>query len=146
MIKHTFSETIDRPVGTVWDWLTDPENTLKIEASAIELTKTPDAPLKVGSSWEGNLDLEGEKLYTVCELTELNVHKKMAFRVTNAAFDIVGEYQFEPQGSSATKVTSISQAEILGVYKEMEPMFAKEFERDSQAEFQAIKKAIEAGP
>lgn len=144
MIKQELNTTFNRSIAEIWDWLTNPENTLKYEASAMQLTKTPQPPLRVGSKWEGNMDLEGQSLHTVCEVTGLEPKKVMAYKFTNKAFDVVGGYRFEPVDTSATKVTPSFQAEMLGPWKEMEPMFAEEFKREDEAEFMAFTKEIEA--
>lgn len=146
MFTQKFTENVSKPVETVWQWLSDPKNTLKLEAAEIDLTEVPVPPLRVGSRWAGNMNLGEQKLFTVCELTELDHNKTMGFRIWNDAFKIKGAYHFEIVSPSVTKMTTFVEAEVLGAFKPMESAFAEEFERESKTEFAAIKKEIEAMP
>lgn len=100
------STTVDRPVATVWNFYAvhHIENHPRWDPT-IELEKTSDAPIGVGTVIQRRATRFGNTTEGTMEIVEFEPEKAMRVRTHDGAMTINGKALFEAAGANQTKLT-----------------------------------------
>lgn len=161
-MEHSF--VVDRPVETVWSFVSTISNATKISPKIVSATEISKPPLRVGSTFHEVIK-EGRKNTTYLgTVTELREPHFLGFRLeswgcgkepvpgTRSKYALVVKTQLTPQGGSSTKVVDTFECDMssAGVFfraffSVMAPFMKPFLGKMMREQALATKKAIESG-
>jgi hypothetical protein len=148
-MPHEFSGStvVDRPIGEVFAFLAAGTNDPRFSPRVLEIRKTTDGPVGVGTMFESKVKDAGMTTSRVFKLTE--VQEPTMIRWTEVSRNLVtvpeGGYDLQALGDNQTKVTIHNRLEGHGFGKVIVGFATKAAIKDAPALAQRIKSAIEAG-
>jgi uncharacterized protein YndB with AHSA1/START domain len=77
MIKIEVSTVIDRPLEDVFAVLSNEENRPKWSSTSIEVKKTSEGPIGVGTTWRGVYKIFGKRMERESVYTEYEPNRKI---------------------------------------------------------------------
>ena len=139
------SAHIDRPVEEVFAFVADGENDPKFSPRVLEIAKTTDGPVGVGTVYESTVKDAGRKSQRKFEITEFEAPARIRWKETsdnmitvpNGGYDIAAE-------DGGTRLTVHNEFEGHGFGKVLLPIAARAARRDADAFAGRIKEAVEA--
>ena len=113
MTTISSSTTINKPVETVFNFVTQPENTKTLTPSILEVKVTPPGPLAVGSLLHYTSEYAGKKYESAVQISAYEPNKKWATKTTGVPRPQETVYAFEPAGAGSKLTVS---TELVGGY------------------------------
>jgi len=161
MIKVSHSVMIERPVKDVFDFIANPENAHLWVSGVHEVKKLSDGPMAVGAKARQVRRFMGHELSSDYEITHFEAAKRVDVKVTSgplAGFHVAESVASAPGDivevaaagkKEQTVVTFVGQGEVAGtlgkLLKLAEPVLARMYERQLQADMGHLKDLLEAG-
>jgi Polyketide cyclase / dehydrase and lipid transport len=149
-VPHEFSgtATIDRPIDQVFAFLAAGTNDSKFSPRVLEIKKTTDGPVGVGTVFESKVKDAGMTTSRRFEITEFDPPTKIRWveRSKNIVTVATGGYDLEPAGDAAAKVTIHNELVGHGFGKLIVGFATKAAIKDAPAFAQRIKAAVESSP
>lgn len=145
MIKAELSTVINRSVEEVFKYVAMGffENYSKWEPTVLELEKTSQDPVGVGTTGRQVMNVNSERRLAESTFRVTNYDPNRKFSVTSTGKPYFKtSYTFEPVDSS-TKVTYAFEFGIDGVAKLFEPLIAGSVNKGSQDAVDNLKKLLE---
>jgi len=143
MINYQSDVIVNRPVEQVYRLATD----VTRYDDWTPMTGThlvSGSNIRVGGQMETTIKMGPMKQTMVFEATELEENRRLAFKtVSKGALEWDGEYTFEPQGPSSTRMVSSGQIRLNGLLKLLEPLMAGEIRSGEAKELIRFKELIE---
>jgi uncharacterized membrane protein len=133
---------VNRPVEDVFAFLSDFENNLKWRASQVEVEKTSDGPIGVGTTYRLVNNLLGRRVELAATVVEFEPNRRFASR-DDRPVPIEAQRIFEPV-EGGTRVTLIVKAELSGVLRIAEPLLGAILKRRLEADAAKAKDVLEA--
>jgi uncharacterized protein YndB with AHSA1/START domain len=147
-VPHEFSATttIDRPIDQVFEFLAAGTNDPKFSPRVLEINKTTDGPVGVGTVFESKVKDAGMTSSRRFELTEFEPPTKIRWveRSKNIVTAASGGYDLEALGDRATKVTIHNELVGHGFGKLIVGFATRAAIKDAPAFAQRIKSAAES--
>ena len=114
MTSVSSSTTINKPVETVFNVVTQPEIMKAMAPGILDVKLTPPGPMAMGSMLHYTSEYAGKKYESATQVSAYEPNKKWAFKTTGVPKPMEQVYVFEPAGAG-TKLT-ISVELIPGSY------------------------------
>lgn len=147
MITIQRSVEIRRPVETVFEFLSDLGNAPKWQRGVIESRRTSEGPMRVGTQFRETVRTMGMRFEATCEVTAFDPPRKFSMRADGRLVHYEGDFTFEPiAGGEATRLSVFASMKMKGLWRVLEWIAGREIRKESLAELEDIKKAVEAGP
>ena len=146
MAKHgEVTITIERPIEAVFDFLADGENDKRFSKRIIEIAKTSDGPVGVGTVYESTARDLGRTATHEFEITEFERPTRIRWReLTKAPITLSdGGYELRDLGT-ATELTFHGDLEGRGIGKLIIGFVSSRVRAGFPDFAQSIKEAIEA--
>jgi uncharacterized protein YndB with AHSA1/START domain len=144
MINYQSEVIVNRPVEQVYRLVTD----VARFDDWTPMTGThlvSSGNLRVGSQMETTIKMGPMKQTMVFEVTDLEENRQLGFKtVSKGAVEWDGDYTFEPQGPSSTRVVNSGQLRLNGVLKLFEPLMAGEVRSGEAKEVIKLKELLES--
>jgi carbon monoxide dehydrogenase subunit G len=136
---------VDRPIDQVFAFLADGTNDPKFSPRVLEIAKTTDGPVGVGTVFKSTVKDAGMKTNREFEITEFEPPTRIrwAERSKNQVTAPEGGYDLAPEGSG-TRVTIHNVLEGHGIGKLITPLALRSARKGADQFAQAIKAAVEA--
>ena len=116
MIRFTINTDIDRPVGDVFAYVTDPEKLPTWQTNTVSVAQEGDGPLRVGTRLrEVHRGPGGKELPSLVEVSELEPDRTFALRMIEGPLPIHGRIELEPTGSG-TRMAFTAHGEPTGAH------------------------------
>ncbi len=144
MINVEVSTVINRPIGKVFDFLSNMENNMKWRTSQQEVTKLSEGPIGVGTTYRMVNHVLGRQLETQAEVIEYEPNRKYTTRDKSENLPLKAQRIFEAV-EGGTRVTLILQVDPSGVFKIAAPLFATMAKRSLESDVTNLKNLMEAG-
>jgi uncharacterized membrane protein len=144
MIKIESSVVINRPVDEVFEFLANSENDPQWQSGVLEVRKTSEGPLGVGTTYTSVSRLLGRQLESVVEYTAYEQNKRLAGKATSGPIPFQFETSFEPAAEGGTTVTTAGEGEVGGFFKLAEPVVARMLKRQFETDSANLKDLLEA--
>jgi carbon monoxide dehydrogenase subunit G len=143
--KFAATVVIDRPIEEVFDFLADGRNDQKFSPRVLEIAKTTDGPVGVGTVYASTVKDAGMKTKREFELTEFDRPTRIRWKEIskNLITASEGGYDLEPAGSG-TQVTIFNVLEGHGFGKLITGPALRAARKDADGFGQRIKAAVEA--
>ena len=145
MARVSGSIVVDRPIEQVFEFLANGENDKKFSPRIIEMTRTPDGPVGVGTVWVSTARDLGRTARHEIEITEFEPPKRIrwAERSGGPVVIVDGGYDLQPEGGG-TRVSLYGELRGRGPGVLVAPLVAWIYQRKAPALAASIKRAIEA--
>ena len=136
---------IDRPIEEVFDFLADGTNDPKFSPRVLEIAKTTDGPVGVGTVYKSTVKDAGMKTNREFEITEFErpTRLRWAERSKNQITATEGGYDLAPEGSG-TRVTLHNVLEGHGIGKLLTPLALRAARKGADDFGRSNKAAVEA--
>ena len=138
---------IDRPIDEVFAFLADGENDTKFSARVLEIAKTTDGPIGVGTVYSSTVKDGGVKFKRRFRLTEFEPPTKIRWTEVSTGPVITpeGGYDLAPAGDGKTELSFYNVLEPHTTFGKLITGFALRSARKGAGAFaQSIKAAVEA--
>ena len=138
---------IDRPIDEVFAFLADGENDAKFSARVLEIRKTTDGPIGVGTVYASTVKDGGVKFKRQFKLTEFEPPTKIRWTEVSTGPVITpeGGYDLAPAGDGKTELSFYNVLEPHTTVGKLITGFALRSARKGADAFaQSIKAAVEA--
>jgi len=138
---------IDRPIEDVFAFLSDGTNDPKFSPRVLEIRKTTDGPVGVGTIYASTVKDAGVKASREFEITEFEQPTKIRWAEVskNQVTATEGGYDLAPEGTG-TRVTIHNVLEGHGIGKLFAPLALRSARKGADDFAAAIKAAVEASP
>jgi uncharacterized protein YndB with AHSA1/START domain len=144
MIRITATASIDATPEEVIDFLADPANAPAwMRALDVAELITP-GPIRAGSRFREVQDAGGQRIESICEITEYEPGRRYGWRnIDDGPAQYGGGFTAEAEGGG-TSLRYEGWATLSGRLEGRERAWERQAQRESKAELEAIKQAIEA--
>jgi uncharacterized membrane protein len=136
---------IQRPLEIVFAFVADPRNGPQWQGAIKAVRMTPDGPPRVGTKTTVVASFLGVKLEPTNEITALEPNRFVSMKGSSGPATLEGTFRVEAVGSG-THLSATLQVEPGGLFKVAGPVFASQFKKQFEADFQRLKELLEAQP
>jgi uncharacterized protein YndB with AHSA1/START domain len=143
MAKIEVSTVINRPVEDVFAVLSNEENRSKWSSTTIEVTKTSEGPIGVGTTWRGVDRIFGRQMERDSVYTEYELNRKVTQKSTSGPVPFEVQFIYEPT-MGGTRVIVIAEARPRGLFKLAGALLMRIRERQFATDLATLKAMIEA--
>ena len=142
MIRAEQTSIIDRPIEDVFRYVGDQTNTPNWQAGLLEVRRTSDGPLGVGTTHTFvrsfmRRRMEADNIYVAYVPNEL-----ISFKTTSGPVRLEASYVFE-SSVEGTRLTSRIEMDASGFVSLAEPLIAAGLKREMKAAFRLLKDLLE---
>ena len=142
MIRAEQTSIIDRPIEDVFRYVGDQTNTPNWQAGLLEVRRTSDGPLGVGTTHTivrsfMRRRMEADNVYVAYVPNEL-----ITFKTTSGPVRLEASYVFEST-VEGTRLTSRIEMDASGFVSLAEPLIAAGLKREMKAAFRLLKDLLE---
>ena len=136
---------IDRPIEAVFAFLSDGTNDPKFSPRVLEIAKTTDGPVGVGTIYKSTVKDAGVKTHREFKITEFEPPTKIRWSEisTNQVMATEGGYDLAPDGNG-TRVRIYNVLEGRGIGKLFAPLALRAARKGADDFAASIKAAVEA--
>jgi uncharacterized protein YndB with AHSA1/START domain len=122
MIRFTITTDIERPVGEVFAYVTDPAKLPTWQTNTVSVTQEGDGPVRVGTRLrEVHRGPGGKELPSLVEVSELEPDRTFALRMLEGPLPIHGRIVLEPT-SAGTRMAFTAHGEPTGLMRLAQPL------------------------
>jgi uncharacterized protein YndB with AHSA1/START domain len=143
-VRNEISVVINRPIEEVFAFTTNQENQPKWQSRLLEMTKTSDGPIGVGTTWRSVVKFLGRTIEATTVITEYEPNKTYTGRSTSGPIPGGARQSYE-EVEGGTRLTFTLEAEPGGFFKIAEPVLLNLYKRQAEAEMASLKEFMEAG-
>jgi uncharacterized protein YndB with AHSA1/START domain len=141
MINVEDSIIINRPVEEIFAFVADQTNAPQWQDGLLEVRRTTDGPVGVGTKHTAVRKFLGRKLELTNEYVKYEPNKLITFTGDGSSrFEVSYLTEATAEG---TKITCQMQMEQGGLFGLAEPLIARSLKRDFQANFLLLKRLLE---
>jgi uncharacterized protein YndB with AHSA1/START domain len=142
MFRAEQSAIIDRPIEDVFAFVGDQTNTPQWQAGLVEVRRTSDGPIGVGTTHTLVRTFMGRRMEADNEYVAYEPNKRIAFRTTSGPVRMEASYLFE-SAVGGTRLTSLIEMDASGLMSLAEPLIAAGLRREMKAAFATLKELLE---
>jgi uncharacterized membrane protein len=145
MAKIEVSTVINRPVEEIFAVLSNEETRPKWSSTTIEVKKTSEGPIGVGTTWRGVDRIFGRRMERESVFTEYELNRKIIQKSTSGPVPFEVQSIYEPvEGGRGTRVIVIAEAQPSGLFKLAGPLLMRLRKRQFARDLVNLKAMIEA--
>ena len=141
MIQHEVTIHLNQPVEQVFAFLTDTSKLATWQSNLIKSEQITEGPLRTGSRFRevrrigrGESEIQGE-------ITALEPNKRLETKTTTRPQAMVS-YSLDPE-HGGTRLKYKFVLVTSGLMRLLEPMIASSIKKDSEADFETLKRILE---
>jgi uncharacterized membrane protein len=143
MAKIEVSTVIHRPVEEVFAVFSNEENRSKWSSTTLEVKKTSQGPIGVGTTWRGVDRIFGRRIERESVYTEYELNRKITQKSTSGPVPFEVQFIYEPT-VGGTPVVVIAEAQPSGLFKLSGPLLMQLRKRQFARDLANLKAMIEA--
>jgi uncharacterized protein YndB with AHSA1/START domain len=145
MIQFTIETQIDRPVGEVFAYATDPDKLATWQTNTVSAVRLDDGPLARGSRLrEVHRAPGGKELESVVEVSEYEPGRTFALRVVEGT-PVHLRMTFEPT-DAGTLLRFAAHGRLTGALRLAEPLLQRTLKRQFTRQCATLKQVLEGAP
>jgi uncharacterized protein YndB with AHSA1/START domain len=137
------SIVINRPVEEVFAFVADQTNGPRWQDGLLEVRRITNGPVGVGTKHTAARKFLGRKMELTNEYIKYEPNRRVTFKGESGSMRFETSYLTEST-TNGTKLTCQMQVEQGGLFGLAEPMIAKSFKRDFEANFRTLKALLES--
>ncbi len=142
MIKAEKSIVIQRPIEEVFAFVADQQNAPQWQHGLLEVRRTTEGPLGVGTKHAFVRKFMGKKLEANNEYVTFEPNREITFKSTSGPMPIEASYLTESV-ATGTKLTSTIQMQAAGFIGLAEPLIGASLRREMEAGLSELKDRLE---
>lgn len=119
--------TVDRPLETVFTYLSDLENTTDWDPGTVSTVKV-EGDGGIGTTYRNTSSLGGRETELEYVVQQFEPGRLLELRGENKTVNALGTLTFRPRGDG-TEVTYRAEVEFKGVTRLLEPLFKSQFKK-----------------
>jgi uncharacterized protein YndB with AHSA1/START domain len=140
MRSFTFTTEVDRPVGDVFAYLTDPQRLHEWQENTLEVHL--DGPMRTGSRMkEVRKGPGGKRVESTVEVAAYEPDRVFDLRIVEGPVHVHGDHRLEPS-DGGTLIHLTGHGELKGAAKLLRPLLPRLFKRS----FAKLKQNLEGSP
>ena len=143
MARIQVSTVINRPVEEVFGVLSNEENRPKWSSTTIEVQKTSEGPIGIGTTWRSVDRIFRRRIERESVFTEYEPNRKITQKSTSGPVPFEVRLICEPV-EGATRVIVIAEAQPSGFFKLAGPLFERLRKRQFESDLADLKQGLEA--
>jgi uncharacterized protein YndB with AHSA1/START domain len=145
MIEFTIETEIERPVGEVFAFATDPAKLPSWQTNTVTAELLGDGPLRLGSRLrEVHRGPGGKELESVVEVSEYEPDRLFALRMVEGALPVHARLAFEPEGEG-TRMRFTVHGRPSGPMRLAQPLLRAALKRQFKQHCATLKRVLENG-
>ena len=145
MIRFALSIDIERPVGDVFAFVTDPARLPEWQTNVVDVVQETEGPLRVGTRLREVHSALGRPLRTLVEVVEHEPDRLFALKVVDGLLPIDGRWEFAELDPATTRVTFTAEGRAPRLLRPVEGRVARGVERQMLAHHHRLKRVLESG-
>ena len=143
MARIEINLVINRPVEEVFAFVSNSENLPRWRSTSLEMKKTSDGSLGVGSTFKGRFIFLGRQFDGNVVVTAHEQNRVYVSKMAEGPFPLETGYTLEPV-ENGTRVTFVAEGEPGGFFKLAEPLVVSMAKRAYTTDLQNLKEMLEA--
>jgi uncharacterized membrane protein len=143
MARAEASVVINRPVDEVFAYVDDIGNASQWQSYVLEVEQTSEGPKGVGTTERGAMQFLGRRIEFAAEITEHEPNRRIKDKITAGPMLVEHSITLEPV-EVGTRLTLVAEGETGGFFRLAEPIVARIFQRDVEANLANLKDILEA--
>jgi uncharacterized protein YndB with AHSA1/START domain len=145
MIEFNIETHIERPVGEVFAYCTDPDKLATWQTNTVSAVPEGDGPLRFGSRLrEVHRAPGGKELESVVEVSEFEPDRTFALRVVEGT-PVHARMTFEPT-ERGTLMRFAAHGRLTGAMRLAEPLLQRTLKRQFARQCATLKQVLESAP
>ncbi|TLF78397.1 SRPBCC family protein [Nocardia cyriacigeorgica] len=142
MIEVSDSVLIDRPVDVVFDYVADQTNAPAWQDGLVEVRRTTDGPIGVGTRHLAVRSFLGRRLELTNEYVRFEPNREVAFTAATGPSRMEVSYRTEPE-AGGTRLSCDMRMEQKGLFALADPLVARSLRKDFASNFANLKALLE---
>jgi uncharacterized protein YndB with AHSA1/START domain len=139
------STIVDRPIGRVWEFISDPRNTPRWDPGTLEVRQTSEGPLGVGTTLAAVVDFMGRRTLGV-RITTFAPNAELAFEFVSGFMKPTRvRYLVVRADDDRTTLKRVIEPRLSGWLRLLWPLFAALARAGREEEVSAVKAILEDG-
>jgi carbon monoxide dehydrogenase subunit G len=138
--KQTF---INRPPQEVFNFVSDPANSMKYISGTQSSEWTSNGPVGVGSTWKTVTRFLGRDIEAELEITDWQPPTQNSYKAISGPVPFEMTVKAEPQGEG-TLLTQTGKVEFGGFFKLAEGLAGKQLDKQMEADMHTLKVLLES--
>jgi uncharacterized membrane protein len=144
MIRFSIPVEIDRPVQDVFAFVTDPARLHEWQTNTVSARQETPGPVGEGTLLrEVHRAPFGRELEQLVEVARFEPNRRFELRIVEGPLPIDGAFSFTPANGHGTRVDFEAQGEPKGALRLLEPLLARQIERQFRDHLTHLKTALE---
>jgi uncharacterized membrane protein len=144
VIRAEFTTTIDKPVGHVFEYMSDFATLPEYDEWVLTVKQLTPGPVGVGTKWTHTRRQGRRTIEAPIEIIAFEPNSMFAMRSGSGPFDVRSTCTFRSSGSTATTVTEVLEMRIGGLLRVMEPLIRRQVEPQGKKVHAALKRVLES--
>ena len=143
MARIEINLVINRPVEEVFAFVSNSENLPRWRSTSLEVKKTSEGPLGVGSTFRGRFTFLGRQFDGNVVVTAHEPNRVFVSKMAEGPFPLETGYTLEPV-ENGTHIAFVVNGEPGGFFKLAEPLVVSMAKRAYETDLQNLKEMMEA--
>lgn len=147
MIKFHIPVEINRPVGDVFAYVTDPEKLSSWQTNTVSVEAQPDGPLALGSRLhEVHRAPGGRELPSVVEVSQYEQGRRLELRIVEGPLPVDGLFVFAATDDGQMRLELFGTGRPEGPMRLAQPLLRHVVRRQFAANLRTLKQVMETPP
>ena len=143
-MKLEHSVTINRPVGEVFAFVSDPTNDDQFVAARISTKMTTSGPLGPGSRFDATGKFLGRRIDSSMEVSEYQPNRKICSRSLKGPVQFTDCRVVAPEGNGTRLTITLETEGTGGLFKLADPVVSRLAKRQLEVDLNTLKELLEA--
>lgn len=146
MIKFHIPIEIDRPVGDVFGYVTDPDKLSSWQTNTKLVEKQTDGPFGLGTRLhEVHVGPGGRELHSVVEISQYEANQRVELRIVEGPLAVDGLFVFAPTSAGTTRLELFGTGRPAGAMRLASPLLKLAVRRQFAGNLRTLKNVMENG-
>lgn len=143
MARIEINLVINRPIEEVFAFVSNSENLPRWRTTSLEVKKTSDGPIGMGSTFKGRFTFLGRQFDSNVVVTAHELNRVFESKIAEGPFPLATRYTLEPV-ENGTQVAFVVEGAPGGFFKLAEPLVVSMAKRAYETDLQNLKEMLEA--
>jgi uncharacterized protein YndB with AHSA1/START domain len=143
MAKVIYSVEIQRPIETVFNFVSNCNNDPLWRAGILHIEQRPGDCISVGARTREVIDFLGKPTETEAEVTEYELNHKVSFCTVRGKISFQSFRVVQPT-ANGTRFTYLLEPQLCGIYAKASPVIVSTLAKRAQADVSRLKALLES--
>jgi ligand-binding SRPBCC domain-containing protein len=144
LIRVELTVHLNRPVGEVFAYVTDPAKLAEWQPNLVSITKETPGPIGTGTRFrEVRRAPFGRTVEAIVEVSAYEENRRFDLRIVSGPLPIDGRNEFAP-ADAGTRITFVGEGQLRGPLRIVHPILARLLRRQFERDYARLKEALES--